>query len=119
MYVPFFFCFGIGKVIYGVTEYVEDTSQSFFTDGNAYGRASIKSICTSLKTVRRSHSDTSCGVIAYVLCNLNGKRAVLHRNSKGVVYLRQFAFFELNIDYRAHYLKDFAYILFIQLIHLL
>ena len=95
-------------VINHVAENVKYSAESLPSYGNAYGRARIGHVRSPLQTVCGGHGNTSCRVISYMLSHLNGESSLPNGNGQRIIYCRQSAFVEANVDYRAHYLRYFS-----------
>ena len=108
MDIPALCGFGGGNIINGIAENVKDSSEGFATYGHAYRGARIGSVGSALESVGRCHGDTSCGVIADMLCDLDGQGALPYRYLKGIENLGQFAFAEADVDNRSHNLNNLS-----------
>ena len=100
-------------LIHGLAQYVEDTAQSTFTNGNADGRAGIFGFHPAGETIGRAHSDAAGHAVAEVLHDFNHEVDVhftgFALDGDCIQYFRQFASREFNIYDRSDNLYDFTF----------
>ena len=105
---PLFFSLRCRHTVYSLTEKVENSSECTFTYRNCYSRSGVNCFNTSLKTVRRTHRNTSYNIVTELLFHFahNFISAVHYFNSIQKIW--HLSVIEFDINDRPYYLYYFS-----------
>ena len=114
MNVPMLAVRRIRLIVHRFAENVENAPQRLSADGNGDSVPEIRDHRVARQTVGRSHCDAANGVVADMLRNLDGKRAIADRHGQGIVNRRHCAVVKAHVHNRSHDLRNDAQMLVFQ-----
>ena len=109
--LPLLLGFGLGLVINGITQQIEDSSESFLADRYFYRSACINGIHTSDKTIGAAHGDTAHDIVTDMLRYLDNELLAVVVNLNSIEQVGQIFGSKSYIQNRADYLHYCADIL--------